>query len=167
MNKDKIITLVLGASLLVAPFSVLAADLQDQTYTLGQQALGGTIIYVTAAGNHGLVAANTNQGRNGGGSLWGASNEVTIPANFDRSGQAYTDWHLPSLHELTVMCNNKQLFPAGAAPDAGSYWSSTILGQRIISGSVYSSAYQMDMKKCESDVYLDGSGAYIRAVRTF
>lgn len=161
-----VLSLALSPVLAAVPASTGDADLQAQklTYTLGQQALGGTIIYVNAAGNHGLVAANTDQGRD---TLWMAFNDVTNPANFDNSGQVYTDWHLPSKYELTVMCNNIRLFPAGAAPVADDYWSATLSSQHYQSGSVNSNAYMMHMNRCESDVYGTAVGIRVRAVRSF
>lgn len=175
MRKQNIIAGIISISLSLAFSSVLAgvptskgnADLNDQklTYALGQQAQGGTIIYVNSEGTHGLVAANTDQG---GETLKYAFNVVTNPTNFDRSGQVYTDWHLPSLYELTVMCKNKHLFPAGSAPVAALYWSATLGSNRVYGGNVYASARIVDMNNCDyPDSYLESNGLYIRAVRTF
>lgn len=162
-----VLSLTLSSVLAAVPTSKGYADLNDQklTYSLGQQAQGGTIIYVNAEGTHGLVAANTDQG---GADLKEAFNVVTNPANFDRSGQVYTDWHLPSLYELTVMCKNKHLFPAGSAPAAATYWSSTFGRNRVYGDNVYTSARIVKMDNCDyPDAYIEGSGQYIRAVRTF
>lgn len=174
MKKQNSMAGIIGVVLSLAFSSVLAvptsngqSDLYDHktTYSLGQQAQGGTIIYVNAEGTHGLVAANTDQG---GETLKNAFNLVTNPANFDASGQVYTDWHLPSLYELTIMCKNKHLFPAGSAPTANTYWSATLGRNRVYDSNVYTTARIVDMNNCDyPDVHIETYELYIRAVRTF
>ena len=146
--------------------TTISATGTTSTYVLGQQALGGTVIYVNSAGTHGLVAANQDQaisttwGSTAGGTD-GASNDVTIPANFDSDGQVYTDWHLPSIYELTVMCNQSAFFPGGSAP-SGTYWSVSMFD------TLNGDAYALNFSACGTPLYLNqGTFHSVRAVRVF
>jgi len=123
---------------------------------IGDTHEGGIIFYLDASGEHGLVAASSDQSSgiqwSGGttrtlatGDGVGAGEENTYmivaienltPAGFgsyaakicsDLTIGGYTDWYLPSKHELNLMYTNLQ--QASPTPLGGfasdSYWSST------------------------------------------
>ena len=102
------------------------------TYSLGYHAeLGGYVFYVTPDGDHGLVAATELQCIN---CTWfEAQNVVSNQANFtDNSVKKFTDWRLPTQHELGLMHqkyqDNSILGFSTGFSTAGWYWSSTITG---------------------------------------
>jgi hypothetical protein len=102
------------------------------TYSEGYHAeLGGYVFYVTPDGSHGLVAATQLQCTN---CTWfEAQNVVSNQANFtDPLVRKFTDWRLPTQHELGLMHqkfldNSIPGFNSGFST-AGWYWSSTIIG---------------------------------------
>jgi hypothetical protein len=92
---------------------VLSTDGTDQyswvdndvpaTYAVGDQALGGTVIWVNAEGTHGLVAANQDQLSYV--NWWEAHSRLNFPDNHDTDGQKYVDWRLPQPWEMTYMAS--------------------------------------------------------------
>ncbi len=92
-------------------------DIAPAGLMIGDVYGGGKVIYLNADGTHGLVAATQNQGSF---TWWDAQDAISNPANHNAAGQAFTDWRLPTKHELNFI---------GVRPDDthdwGSYWSST------------------------------------------
>ncbi|MBA2657425.1 MAG: DUF1566 domain-containing protein [Tatlockia sp.] len=91
-----------------------------KTYSIGEKSLGGTIIYVNKVGNHGLVAANSDQSL--AISWWLAQDNISNPDNFDEDGKMYTDWRLPTKFELNLIYEFRDTI---GHFDKASYWSST------------------------------------------
>ena len=73
----------------------------EPTYSIGFNArLGGFVFYVTPDGKHGLVAAMQDQGY----TTWlKCQDEISKPANHDVDGKKFTNWRLPTLHEINLM----------------------------------------------------------------
>jgi hypothetical protein len=124
------------------------------TYTLGLNAeLGGYVFFVTPNGKHGLVAASIDQSSS---STWfDAQNNISNPANHDTNGKNFTDWRLPTKHELNLMFLAKDDIGGFFITD---YWSSTesefgAWNQNLDSGQQYENA--------KSDPYS------VRAIRAF
>ena len=149
---------------------------------IGQAYGGGIIFYIDGSGQHGLIAATSDQGV----AVWGcygssmpgaqsaaigtgAINTAAIMANCGGSGIAarlcdnlvlngYSDWFLPSKDELVVMYQNRTLI---GGFQSGYYWSSTEAYPEyawfygIYQGNIYSSFE----KKYNN--------YYVRAVRAF
>ncbi len=125
------------------------------TFTIGQTYQGGIIFYIDCSGCHGLIAAPTDQSA---GATWynGTFNNTTAFANGANAGagntksivyaqgagtyaanicndlvlSTYSDWYLPSSHELNLMYMN--IGPGAGTPNtnignfaAANYWSST------------------------------------------
>ena len=125
-----------------------ASNNDDQTaaFTIGQSYHGGIIFYIDGTGQHGLIAATTDQGT---GNTWkkgpnvltgasatavgtGLSNTNKIVAAHGNSGTyaallcanyvsgTYVDWYLPSKDELNLMYQQKAVLGIST----GDYWSS-------------------------------------------
>jgi hypothetical protein len=116
-------------------------------YQLGDSYLGGRIFYIDATGEHGLIAANQNISSamvfgsvyySGAGSAYGTglSNTNTIVATGGTTGTyaalacynysvgSNTNWHLPSINELSLLYNNQE-YVLGFNGPVYNYWSST------------------------------------------
>ncbi|MFN3848577.1 MAG: hypothetical protein ACK4NY_04080 [Spirosomataceae bacterium] len=116
------------------------------TYTIGQSAQGGIVFWVDATGEHGLVAATSDQTTS---AKWANINYITTMAirsgayggaintelinNAQRNGLyaasiasthnggSFGDWYLPSALELNLMYTQRVTLGMSAT----SYWSST------------------------------------------
>jgi hypothetical protein len=123
------------------------------TYTIGQLYGGGVVFYVDASGQHGLIAALTDQsigvgwytgggsstvtGATGVGIGTGAANTTTVigvqgtgsyAASLCRlyySGGGFTDWYLPSFYELDKLFLQRNNLPGLLTPLTSFYWSSS------------------------------------------
>ena len=75
------------------------------TYTVGQQALGGTVIYVDNTGTHGLVASPKYSGLNSLKTWVGVDSDTDFVSFIvGASGNGcYGDYYLPSNYELYQM----------------------------------------------------------------
>lgn len=162
-------------------------------FYIGQKYGGGVIFYIDDSGQHGLIAAPSDQSR---GAVWGCSG-VLEDSNPERNsltnlsarsdvigrGQAntraivngcgesgiaaricdelvlngYNDWFLPSLNELSQMCQHKDVIGGFAAMQ---YWSSTEQNE--------SSVWEEDFSG-ESNAFFKDKNTMlgVRAVRAF
>lgn len=100
---NKYILACLGSLTLM---SFVFAATQTPVYALGDKALGGTVFFLTASGEHGLVSANTDQGKTYMARGTDFCSDVTL---FDEEGQAYTDWKMPTGTQLKLMYEQKDL----------------------------------------------------------
>ena len=120
---------------------------------IGESYGGGIVFYVYDNGQHGLIAATTNQSN---GVIWGVSstirtfgdgigagrNNTAVIASYSNSNSdnaasvcmnysvtvdnvRYADWYLPSYHELTLLFNQKSLSGLNMSIGEWWYWSST------------------------------------------
>jgi hypothetical protein len=139
-------------------------------YNVGDQVLGGVVFYVDCTGQHGLVAALSDQGTT---IQWGCSGTVTgatgtaiysgannttlilaacstagIAAKLchDYNGGGFTDWYLPSIGELQEMYNQRGVIP-NLTYGVWTYWSSTEGSATIASGWFFNSGYQQAVLK--------------------
>jgi len=134
------------------PSSLAAQSADNATeppaFSIGQSYHGGIIFYIDATGQHGLIAATTDQGT---GISWkkgvnkvtgatgtavgtGASNTTTIVAALGSTGTyaallcanyssgIYSDWYLPSKAELNLLYKHKSVIPGLSSTN---YWSSS------------------------------------------
>jgi hypothetical protein len=128
------------------------AGASSPTYSIGNLAFGGIVFYVEPGGQHGLVAALTDQSastvfditgqyynvneRNGiyGGQLsissmntynsMIAGNAMPIMELTNAyAGGGYADWYIPCKNELNLMYQNLYLAGLGGFNPAGAYWS--------------------------------------------
>ncbi|MBA2711758.1 MAG: phage tail protein, partial [Tatlockia sp.] len=90
------------------------------TYSIGDKALGGTVMYVNSAGNHGLVVTNSDQSVSI--TWWMAENQISNPDNFDEEGKMYMNWRLPTQFELDLMYKSQEII---GGFEKANYWSST------------------------------------------
>ncbi|MCC6461151.1 MAG: DUF1566 domain-containing protein [Saprospiraceae bacterium] len=143
---------------------------------------GGIIFYVDAKGQHGLIAALTNQPL----SPWGCSGKVIINARGTARGcgdantasivdscatagiaarvcddlvlNGYSDWFLPNKDELNLMYTNLKLAGLGGFSNA-SYLSSSEVDALQAWGQTFSSGVQGPVQKANSN--------FVRAIRRF
>ena len=137
---------------------------------VGDLVLGGVVFYVDCTGQHGLVAALTDQGNTitwgcqgtvtgatGTAIYTGAANTTTIlavcatpgiAAQLCRSynGGGFTDWYLPSIDELQQMYIQRAIIP-GITNGVWTYWSSTELSSTVANGWFFYSGYAMPAVK--------------------
>jgi hypothetical protein len=137
---------------------------------VGDLVLGGVVFYIDCTGQHGLVAALTDQGNTitwgcqgtvtgatGTAIYTGAANTTTIlavcttpgiAAQLCRSynGGGFTDWYLPSIDELQQMYIQRAIIP-GITNGVWTYWSSTELSSTVANGWFFYSGYAMPAVK--------------------
>lgn len=156
---------------------------------IGQTYQGGIIFYLDASGCHGLISAPTDQST---GAQWvnGTSMETraygsglfegkynTVMIHWKQGGATsaaaicyilplagYTDWYLPSIHELKLMYQNigqGNTLGLGNVGDFGSvnYWSSTEYDEGV--------AWYQDFEFGGQANYDKVSPCRVRAVRAF
>jgi len=157
-------------------------DLQTTKLTIGKEHQGGIIFYIDASGQHGLIAAQTDQDTR---IIWGDNikignldraigtgkrNTDIIVAKLGAGNYAaklcadlvlngYSDWFLPSKDELNQLYLNKDKVDGFAI---GFYWSSTeafLLGDAMASGQHFRAGGQIQYNKNDE--------GYVRAVRAF
>lgn len=151
---------------------------------IGDTYQGGIIFYLDANGEHGLIAAPSDQSA---GIAWcspfftltnaqldgvgagEANTEVIIISQGDGFAASicndltigvYTDWYLPSLFELNLMYTNLHLAGLGGFT-AAFYWSSTEINTVFARVQSFDNGLQSIGDKSDSDIFR------VRAVRAF
>lgn len=154
------------------------------THAIGESYGGGVIFYIDGTGQHGLIAATSDQATSN--IAWGCSSNILsgadgtsvgsgqqntndIIAGCSESGIAaricsdlvfngYSDWFLPSKDELSLMYNNKSSIGGFGS---SYYWSSTEYNNST-------NAWQVSFTNGNIQGCYKGSGAYrVRAIRAF
>ncbi len=158
----------------------------DMTFTLLGNGItweGGLIFYLDATGQHGLVAASSDQastdwgcypsvitGADGTAVGTGNQNTLDIVAGCATIGIAaeicsslslngYSDWFLPSKDELGLMYTNLHLAGKGSFGTTLFYWSSSEYNINY--------SYRLNFSGGVSGTSLKNSTQYVRAVRVF
>lgn len=153
---------------------------KSSTVTIGQTYAGGKIFYVDVTGQHGLIAATTNQTSSSWGcsgtSLIGCSgtvigtgqsNTTAIVNGCGTTGIAaricndlvlngYSDWYLPSNDELYLMYQQKSMIGLFST---GYYWSSS-----------QNSSTSSKSLSFSTGIFINGiktNSYYVRAIRSF
>lgn len=158
------------------------------SYTVGQLAQGGRVFFVDETGRHGLAAATTDQSASikwfnvnfhitGAtrvgvyGGLANTSDIVRVEENGSyaakiaqsHTGGGFGDWHLPSLEELRLMYNQKNVIGGFANIN---YWTSTeIAGSPATNPST--TAHVKNFTAGAEAPLSKGSTAGVRAIRKF
>ena len=96
----------LTAAFLASLISPCLAAPELNPYSVGDKALGGTVFFVTADGIHGLVAANTNQGKTYMARGADFCSDISL---FDTEGQAYVDWKMPTGTQLKLLYDARMM----------------------------------------------------------
>lgn len=160
-------------------------DGYSAVHSIGESYGGGIIFWLDASGQHGLIAATTDQSS---GAAWTSagfqstkSNAVMDGvnggfANTERiiiqagegsyaaqlcanyRGGNYADWYLPSKYELDLLYLQKSLPGLGGLAQAF-YWSSTEYSSNDAWGQYIGSGLPFDFSKYTT--------AYVRAIRAF
>jgi hypothetical protein len=111
------------SQLLTVPYAFHAKTAEkvsgEPNLETGQRYGGGIIFYLTPDGKHGLIAETQDQGQFEG---FDASDAVSNPENHSEEGKKYTDWRLPTLYELTLLYQQRDV--VGGFINNG-YWTST------------------------------------------
>jgi len=97
------------------------ASSSSSTYTIGLNSdLGGYVFFLSTDSKHGLVAETQDQSTS---STWyDAKDKISNQANHSDNGKKFTDWRLPTKHELNLMyAAQNSIFSFTSA----FYWSST------------------------------------------
>ena len=158
------------------------------SYTVGQLAQGGRVIFVDETGRHGIAAATLDQtsstkwfnvnyhitGATRVGVYGGFANTSDI-VNIEGNGtyaakiaQSYTgggfgDWYLPSLEELRLIYNQKNVIGGFTST---TYWSSTeVSGSPATNPSI--TAYVKDFTAGAESPLGKESNSRVRAIRKF
>jgi hypothetical protein len=126
---------------------------QKAQYRIGQLAQGGIVFYVSADGNHGLVASTNDLNDN---SVWSSSKNVSIGS--------YNDWYIPSADEFNLLLKSQYIV------------NKTLEGGSNTSGLI-KEFYWTSSEKNETEAYLFELGnlklsskstlASVRAIRAF
>jgi hypothetical protein len=156
---------------------------------VGESYGGGIVFYVYDNGQHGLIAATTNQSN---GVIWGVSstirtfgdgigagrNNTAVIASYSNSNSdnaasvcmnysvtvdnvRYADWYLPSYHELTLLFNQKSLSGLNMSIGEWWYWSSTEMSNIGAWTVKFKDGYT------NNQTQKNNSGVLVRAIRHF
>ena len=125
------------------------------TYTTGLNSdLGGYVFFLSTDSKHGLVAETQDQSTP---TTWyDVEDKISNQANHSTNGKKFTDWRLPTKHELNLMYSVKNLIGGFAV---NYYWSSTEVSSSIVGAQDFRDGYKGNSSK-------DGTW-YVRAVRAF
>jgi hypothetical protein len=128
-----------------------------KVYTIGfSPELGGYVFRLSDDGRHGLVASTEDQSTS---SNWfNAQDLISDPTNHDENGQKFSNWRLPTKHELNEIIEGINL--NALTLSAENYWSSTELN----SGSAF---FQNVLTTSQLPGDKDNTTCYLRAVRSF
>ena len=166
-----------------AALLLVSCQMQAQ-FVIGKDTLGGKVAYIDASGQHGLIAARTDQSlriiwgndldTRAAGTAIGTGSENTAniiyyqgnptgsnyAANLCRNynGTGYTDWYLPSKDELNKLYINRV---AIGSFGGNYYWSSTAYSYSFSWGQYFYN--NNGLQYCHSNT----SPYSVRAVRTF
>lgn len=156
-------------------------DGQIAAFTIGQSYHGGIIFYIDGTGQHGLIAATSDQGT---GVPWktgpnkvtgatatavgtGAANTNTITASLGSTGNyaallcanyvsgTFKNWYLPSKDELNLMYQQKAVLGISS----GDYWSSSEVNKGKAWEQEFSGGFQFKDSKSFT--------LHVRAVESF
>jgi hypothetical protein len=125
------------------------------TYTTGLNSdLGGYVFFLSTDSKHGLVAETQDQSTP---TTWyDAEDKISNQANHSTNGKKFTDWRLPTKHELNLMYSVKNSIGGFAS---NFYWSST-------EGDSTSAWYHYFGDNSQNSTSKFNS-FYVRAVRAF
>ena len=114
---------------------------------IGQKHQGGIIFYLDNSGKHGKVCTE----RDLGSFDWDSAMKECQNLNLN----GYSDWYLPSIDELKLLYNQKQIIP-----DLSTYyWSSSEGDSDTAWGQLFTNGVKANINKVGTD--------YVRAVRAF
>jgi hypothetical protein len=149
---------------------------------IGDTYQGGIVFFIDASGNHGLLAAQTDQS---GSMVWfngsffdtgatsltdgsvntdliisvnGTSSEYAARTCRDFRGRGFTDWYLPAKDELNMMYQLK-----GVIKNFGNniYWSSS----QYAVGEIWVQDFETGQQHLDNAS--DGAGVAVRAIRAY
>jgi len=131
---------------------ITVANTIATTLSIGDSYGGGKVAYIDGTGQHGLIAAPSDQGSD----IW--DNAVTLCTGLVLND--YSDWYLPSKDELNKLYLSKSAWVSDFA--VAYYWSSS----EYEGNSQYGWAQEFGGSG-SSDSYGKWNSFHVRAVRTF
>ena len=144
----------------------------SSAHYIGEAYGGGIVFYVTSDGLHGLIAETQDQSSTS--SNWNEAQDIiSNSSSHSAAGRLFTDWRLPTKHELNLMFTN---IGQGAPPPntniggfvGSAYWSSTKI--TYINGSyyAYNNAWYQNFGNGGMHNWGDVENtSYVRAIRAF
>jgi len=138
------------------------------TYSVGDTAQGGIVFYITPDSTHGLAAATQDQYY--GYNWYETQNYISDSLNHSVNGQQFTNWRLPTKHELNQMYLNIAQGNAYGLGNIGGfandgYWSSMEYANQEVWIQRFSDGYQQTHPKNAS--WSTSANKYVRAIRAF
>lgn len=131
----------------------LAGNNPDYTIGLNEE-LGGYVFYVTPGGKHGLVVATQDQVTSS--NWYNAQNVISNPEYHNEAGKGFTDWRLPTKHELNLIYKQRESIE-GLTEEW--YWSST--------ENSHSNAWIQRFNDGNQNFSHKNNNHHVRAVRSF
>lgn len=126
----------------------------EPTYSLGvNPSLGGCVFYLTPNQKHGLVITTNFQGQ---GTWYAAVDSISNPVNYNSIGKQFTDWRLPTIHEINIVYNS------GCSNELG--WYNYMWTAQEINSSNANAIYSPGPTPIS---YAKTTTQYIKAVRSF
>ena len=142
------IMILIGSLFILINGCTVEEDEPARKLKIGDEYGGGIVFYVDSTGQHGLIAAPSNQnsavwgcdstyiGGTGRGIGMGRANTLAIVNGCSQAGTAaricddlvlngYDDWFLPSVEEFFLMCEENSVI---GRTDFEAYWTSTEVG---------------------------------------
>lgn len=103
--------------------------IESMTHFIGETFGGGVVFYVTPDRKHGLIVETNDLGVLGVSGTWfEALDWISDTSMHNAAAKNYTDWRLPTKHELIILSHrvreNPFAFPTFANIAIGPYWSS-------------------------------------------
>jgi hypothetical protein len=131
------------------------------TYTLGLNTdLGGYVFFLSSDSKHGLVAETQDQSTS---STWyNAQDNISNQVNHSTDAKKFTDWRLPTKHELNLMYIARS--SVGNLLN-GDYWSSVEIVNSVTSATLF--AWSQSFDGGGQGNTLKGFTSRVRAVRAF
>jgi hypothetical protein len=130
------------------------------SYKIGDSAHGGIVFSVDKSGEHGLVAAEMDQGY---GSNWydaiDICEKLVLNGRSTRAFDGYNDWFLPSNNQLNELYRYFKTPKTKVDFIYGYYWTSTDRGMAGASMQHFGSG--------EQAIGIKDTIAYVRAIREF
>ena len=135
-------------------FTLSSCKKDPKTFKIGDENLGGVVIQTDGSGEHGLVAAKSDQLAVNPGKNYAQSEAVV--SNYTEGGSG---WRMPSKDELVLIYNNKSKL---GSFNSWYYWSST-----KVDGGINHFTVNFNNGECKGNCSVGNYSFCSRAVKDF